>query len=620
MKLQFDILTKLTLVFVLFAAGLLAAMGIMAYSSGGAALETAATTELFSKAIEKQAALDTWVEERLSDVASLATSPYLGDEVAALMATVPGSTSARAAHDQLVSEFASRTSSGGEFLELMLLAPDSGEVLVSTDPGAEGKFMENRPYFINGRSGSYVQIVYFSTTLQAPAMTASAPVMAEGQGNGRLLAVLAGRLNLEELNAIISRRSGLHQTDDAYLVNTSNLFVTQPRFISAPTVLQHGIHTEAVDRCLAHNSGTGLYADYRGVPVISVYRWLPELQLCLIVEIDRAEAFAPVYSLGKNIAAIASVALLLATLLAYWLARTITRPVRKLTQGASEIGRGNLEYRLQVGSRDEIGTLAGEFNRMADSVSKKELQLSQRAAQLETANEELKAFSYSVSHDLRAPLRAMDGFSRILLEKYAADLDPEAVRYLNIVRDNTRQMGQLVDDLLAFSRLGRQALKKELVAPQALVNQALEDLSAELDGRKVEITLGGVSVAPGTGAAQGGKAGQTLPECQADPALLKQVFVNLLSNALKFTRTREVARVEIGFLPEGVYFVRDNGVGFDMQYADKLFGVFQRLHRPEEYEGTGVGLAIVQRIIHRHGGRVWVEAEVEKGATFYFTI
>ena len=224
---------------------------------------------------------------------------------------------------------------------------------------------------------------------------------------------------------------------------------------------------------------------------------------------------------------------------------------------------------------------------------------------LEAANKELEAFSYSVSHDLRAPLRAIDGFSRILIEEHAQEQTSEAQEYLQLVRENTLKMGRLVDDLLAFSRLSRQPLKVQHVEPAILVRHVLDDLRNEQEVRRIEVSIG------------------DLPSCQADPALLKQVWVNLLSNAIKYTRTREPARIEIGYqqtAEEQIYFVRDNGVGFDMKYVNKLFGVFQRLHRAEEYEGTGVGLAIVQRIIQRHGGRVWVEAEVDKGAIFYFTI
>lgn len=229
----------------------------------------------------------------------------------------------------------------------------------------------------------------------------------------------------------------------------------------------------------------------------------------------------------------------------------------------------------------------------------------ERTTQLEAANKELEAFSYSVSHDLRAPLRAIDGFSRILLEDFASVLPEEAVHYLNIICENTTGMARLIDDLLVFSRLSRQPLKMETVDPAVLIAQSLEVLQPDYKDRKIEFVI------------------NDLPPCHADPTLLKQVFMNLLSNAIKFTRHKSAASVEVGSLHENgqvIYYVKDNGVGFDMQYAPKLFGVFQRLHRVEEYEGTGVGLAIVQRIVHRHGGRVWAEGVPNQGATFCFTL
>ncbi len=244
---------------------------------------------------------------------------------------------------------------------------------------------------------------------------------------------------------------------------------------------------------------------------------------------------------------------------------------------------------------DELRRLKGEL----------EERVVMRTAQLEESNKELESFAYSVSHDLRAPLRAIDGFCQILVTEHAPGLDGEPRRYLQRVSENTRKMGRLIDDLLHFSRLGRQAMTRQPVAMADLVRQCLEELQGEREGREVEVILG------------------ELPPCRADAALLKQVWLNLLANALKFTRGRAEARIEAGsFARDGetVYFVRDNGVGFDMAYADKLFGVFQRLHRQEDYEGTGVGLALVQRIIHRHGGRVWAEAGPDRGAAFFFTL
>ncbi len=226
-------------------------------------------------------------------------------------------------------------------------------------------------------------------------------------------------------------------------------------------------------------------------------------------------------------------------------------------------------------------------------------------AQLEAANKELEAFSYSVSHDLRAPLRAVDGFSRIVLEDYGPLLPPEGQRYLRNIGVGAQQMGTLIDDLLTFSRLSRLPLSLREVSVALLVKEALNDLAGQRENRTVEITVG--EMAP----------------CSGDPALLKQVWINLISNALKYSRKRDPAVVEIGCVrqqDEDVYFVRDNGAGFDMRHAGKLFGVFQRLHLADDYEGTGVGLAIVQRVVHRHGGRVWAEAAVDRGATFYFTL
>jgi PAS domain S-box-containing protein len=234
-----------------------------------------------------------------------------------------------------------------------------------------------------------------------------------------------------------------------------------------------------------------------------------------------------------------------------------------------------------------------------------EQRVARRTAELEAANKELEAFSYSVSHDLRAPLRAISGFAGILMEDFGPQLPAEGRRYLERVRNGGQRMGVLIDDLLAFSRLNRQTVKRHLIDPARLVQEALDELKPQQAGRQLEIQIG------------------QLPPCQADPALFKQVWLNLLSNAIKYSRDRQPAVVEVGSRQENgqiIYFVRDNGAGFDMQYADKLFGVFQRLHRTDEFEGTGVGLAIVQRIIHRHGGRVWADAKVDQGATFSFTI
>lgn len=233
-----------------------------------------------------------------------------------------------------------------------------------------------------------------------------------------------------------------------------------------------------------------------------------------------------------------------------------------------------------------------------------ELQL--RGELLEAANKELEAFSYSVSHDLRAPLRHIDGYASLLSKAAGESLNEKAKRYLQTISDSARQMGQLIDDLLVFSRMGRQEMLHTTVNLNQLIQTILYDLRLDLQGRSISWTI------------------DPLPDVPGDPAMLRQVFVNLISNAVKFTKTQPAAAIQIGAdgtsPAETVIHVRDNGVGFDMQYVNKLFGVFQRLHRADEFEGTGIGLANVRRIVHRHGGRTWADGALGKGATFFVAL
>jgi PAS domain S-box-containing protein len=234
-----------------------------------------------------------------------------------------------------------------------------------------------------------------------------------------------------------------------------------------------------------------------------------------------------------------------------------------------------------------------------------EIELKRQAVLLEEANREMESFSYSVSHDLRAPLRAIDGYSRMILRRKADELDEETRRQFNLIRDNARMMGQLIDDILAFSRLGRQAMVMSEIDMNSLFGEVWEELRAIDPDRRPTLKM------------------DPLPPAMADRALIKQVITNILANAIKFTRTRDAAIIEVGSHTEeneSVYSVRDNGIGFDMQHYDQLFTVFKRLHSDVDFEGTGVGLAIVQRIIQRHGGRVWAEGGEDKGATFYFSL
>ena len=254
--------------------------------------------------------------------------------------------------------------------------------------------------------------------------------------------------------------------------------------------------------------------------------------------------------------------------------------------------------------------VAIQNTRLHDQIKRANVELEQRVidrtAQLEAANKELEAFAYSVSHDLRAPLRHIDGFVELLQKNMGISLDEKNRHYLDTIADSAKKMGILIDDLLSFSRMSRSEMVNTRVDLTELANEVVEELKPETENRKIQWLIG------------------TLPQVRADRAMLRGVLVNLISNAIKFTRPRSHARIEIGVAQESpteiTIFIRDNGVGFDMNYADKLFGVFQRLHRTEDFEGTGIGLANVRRIINRHGGRTWAEGEIDSGATFYFSL
>jgi signal transduction histidine kinase len=332
------------------------------------------------------------------------------------------------------------------------------------------------------------------------------------------------------------------------------------------------------------------------------------------------------------------VAMLVAYALSSWLRDVVIRPLMAITSVATEVSeKRNFSLRAEKLTRDEIGLLAESFNSMLGEIERAtreleasnrqaagevaerrraeeevlrlnaelETRVSQRTTELQSTNAELEAFCYSVSHDLRAPLRSIDGFSQALLEDFLKDVPEEAQRYLARIRASTQRMGQLIEDLLNLSKVSRGELARRDVDVGEIARQVFADLQQRDPARKVE-----VSVWDGM-------------QANADPRLLRAALENLIGNAWKFSAKAEHARVEVGLLRDGEqasFFVRDNGAGFDMRYADKLFGAFQRLHSASEFQGTGIGLATVQRIVHRHGGRIWADATPGKGAVFFFTL
>jgi signal transduction histidine kinase len=283
-----------------------------------------------------------------------------------------------------------------------------------------------------------------------------------------------------------------------------------------------------------------------------------------------------------------------------------SRPLQSLVETATKVSeQKDYSVRAPAQVAPEFNAVTSAFNHMLDEIDQRDRDLLKRRSELENANRELEAFSYSVAHDLRTPLRAIASYSQILRETEGETGKAERNELLQRIETNAARMAALIDDLLAFSRVDAEPLEKKLIAPELIAEQAWNELKSQQENRKVEFRL------------------DPMPKANADEGLLLQVYLNLLSNALKYSRNQPVAVIHVGAEESNgkvTYFVKDNGVGFNMAFYDKLFGVFQRLHSGKEFEGTGVGLALVQRVIHRHGGKVWAESEQGKGAQFYFTL
>jgi signal transduction histidine kinase len=338
---------------------------------------------------------------------------------------------------------------------------------------------------------------------------------------------------------------------------------------------------------------------------------IPQTSWVAAIEFSEQSMLSGVNSFMKWIFIFGALLTAIGILAAWIMSRNITRPLNQLTVAAKQISQGNYSsaVSINVDSNDELGELATAFNVMSAEIfhmwQNLDNKVKERTTQLELVNKELEAFTYSVSHDLRTPLRAVIGYSIMLKEDFEEKLDAEGNRIISNIIINAKMMGQLIDDLLAFSRLGKKELALTHVDMQLLATSVVNELLQNELEKDYKITIG------------------LLPAAEAEQGMIKQTLINLVSNAIKYSSKKGNPEIEIGAVTEEartIYYVKDNGTGFDMKYAGKLFGVFQRLHSQEEFEGTGVGLALVKRIIDKHNGEVWAEGQENIGATFYFSL
>ncbi|OGS23627.1 MAG: hypothetical protein A2297_08335 [Elusimicrobia bacterium RIFOXYB2_FULL_48_7] len=484
-------------------------------------------------------------------------------------------------------------------------------------------YQEHKKELEAGKKGVFFSDIYpDSSSASGFSMLATAPVFSSGKPGGVLTGIIAFEVDMAVVYRLIQDVNGMGKTGETLIgkkfgneVVFLNPLRHDPQAPLKRRITLGGRAGMPVQEAALGKTGYGEYSDYRGVKVIAAWQYIPSLGWGVVAKIDESEAFADIMNLKKLVILIILIVIFLSALMAVSIAQSVSGPIKKLTEGAQIIGSGNLDYKVGTNLNDEIGQLSRSFDKMTGDL--KNITASRNELNIEIAerkkveealiavNKELEAFTYSVSHDLRSPLRAIDGFARILMEEYNHKLDAEGKRQFEIISRNIKRMGELIDDLLELSRLGRKELACSSINMKEALDSVMEELKASLGERKVEFLV------------------KEIPDAPADRVLIKQVFINLLTNALKFTAIKKNVIIEIGGNPEpgrNVYYVKDNGVGFDMQYANKLFGIFQRLHGQEEFEGTGIGLAIVKRIITRHGGEVWAEGKVNEGATFYFSL
>ncbi|OGS17845.1 MAG: hypothetical protein A3J83_08595 [Elusimicrobia bacterium RIFOXYA2_FULL_40_6] len=471
-----------------------------------------------------------------------------------------------------------------------------------------------------GKKGVHFSDIYSdNNSTSGFSMMITAPIL---DSRKVLSGVVAFEVDMAPIYKLIQDVTGLGETGETLIgkkfgneVIYLNPLRNDPQTTLKKRVTIGGSVGRPIQEASTGKKGFGEYFDYRGVKVIAAWQYIPSLDWGVVAKIDYREAFADIENLKKLVILILCIVIFLSGIMAISLAQSVSAPIKKLTEGAEIIGSGNLDYKVGTCMKDEIGTLSRSFDKMTGDLKKitasrdeLDTEITERKKaeeELKALNKELEAFTYSVSHDLRSPLRAIDGFSKILMEEYNDKLNDEGRRQFNIISANIKRMGELIDDLLELSRLGRKEITCSSINLKDILFSVINELKSNIIKRNIDFQI------------------KEIPEAAVDRVLIKQVFINLLTNALKFTSHKNNAIIEIGGNVEGnkaIYYIKDNGVGFDMQYAHKLFGIFQRLHGQEEFEGTGIGLAIVKRIINKHGGEVWAQGKVNEGATFYFSL
>lgn len=640
---------RLVLVFLPLVLVSILVVALFAFLTANRMIEDSLETNLTAISYSKFSSFERWIRDIKRKTEALAQRPLVqvySEEIVSSDLTSAAYQNAKEAliRDHLIPNL---TAAGG-ITDFMVIDVADGKIVASSNELMVGKFREHEEFFLEGKVATYASRIHYSPAEEGTVLHVSTPIHSP---SGQLVAVLVGHVDLEELTRIMTDDPYKYDTQETYLISEAHLYITHPQNVAWINP-QQTMFSEGIDQCVAGNSGFGEYNDYADVPIYGSYLWSEEWGFCILTEVDRAVAHQPISELRNLVLASGAGIGVLAVILSFWFAQMSTKPIDTLLTGVQQIGEGNLEHRIPPAKGLEFEQLTAAINEMTNNLfmsrelnekmfaevqqsrdtleiqvqeRTQELQEAQRATlnmlvdlenaqldlekqakDLKRSNQELESFAYIASHDLQEPLRMVASYLQLIERRYADKLDDAGHEFINYAVDGAARMKNLINDLLAYSRVGTKGRPFEEISLNSVIGRVCVNLQRTIDEQKAVITVG------------------DLPEIMADERQMVQVFQNLIGNGIKFhgeeTPMIHIDAKQVANPRDNRDWVRitvqDNGIGIEEQYFERIFVIFQRLHTTTEYEGTGIGLAICKKIIERHGGEISVESEPGKGTKF----
>ncbi|MEE9401786.1 MAG: ATP-binding protein [Desulfobacteria bacterium] len=577
--------TKVALLLMIVTVIPLSLLGYLTFRGSQQALELEIFDRLTSINILKEQELARWIRDEERLIESLAQRPLVRDYAGVLISQIKSESDYLEARTFLLEDhLSSFVGSGIDFIEISILRVSDGQILVSTSEDHERKYRESERFFLEGQKGTYVQQISYSLSHGSAVMHINTPILSK---NGDLLAVLAGHVNLASLSQIVKSVQNIRITEETYLVNNYNFFVTESRF-EPGSALSKAVYTESVNDCLKGNDGTGIYDDYRGEPVLGAYSWIEERQLCILSEIDQAEAFGPIVTLRNTVLGSGLAIALAAAALGLFAARTITNPLQRVAEGAVAFGEGKLDHRIEMGTTDEIGEVAAAFNEMAADLESYQEDVVQNERLIT-----LGKLSSGIAHEINNPLAVIDS-SIYFLKMHVSEEEEQTQLYLERIQDQARKASAIIQSLRDLTKMEEPNKKKLLLLPQ--ITRVIADIKVP-SGIKVMEKLPADDI-----------------YINVDQDQLKMAFQNIALNAIQAMNDKGVLAigVEVTYNNWVEISFSDSGQGIAPENLEKIFEPFFST----KTTGIGFGLAIAKMVVEKHGGTLEAHSEQGKGASF----